>query len=185
MELTRSDVEEELSLARNGFVDRRRVFHDELTEVSVSVRGPQLGEAHVQQVAARVSADSDALVVVGVGHGDLAVGVHEQHVTGMQPAALQVDGERRGAALFGHAGKDHGVALMPLQETNVTTYCVEIERTCVTTAAVRKCDTFEQNIRFLGFDTFERLFLSNVFKERILLSPVCMLEYSVQRFHIW
>lgn len=125
LQLTGTNKEEEFSLSTQLFVFRETVFHKKLTVVAVCVTDPQLRDGHIQRVAARVSADAGAVLVVIITHTELLFGVHEQHFTGIQPAALQVDTEGRRVSLLNRAGKNNGLPLMPLQELNVTAYLIK------------------------------------------------------------
>lgn len=81
-----------------------------------------------------VSTDAGAVFVITVDQSELTLGVHEQHFTRMQPAALQVDTKGRGVFLLNRTGKNHRFTLMFLQELNVTEYLTETKINVLQTA---------------------------------------------------
>lgn len=107
-------------LSRHFQVFRGRVFHHKLTEVATCVADLQLRDGHIQNVAARVSADTDAVFVLIFFRSELALGKHEQHFNGMLAAAQQIHTERCGVIRLDDTGENHRVALVPLQVANDT-----------------------------------------------------------------
>lgn len=97
-------------------IDGGRVLHHKLAAVAVGVSDPQLGDGDVKLMGAGVSADAGAALVVVAGNTELAPGVLEQHIAGLQPGALQVHAKGREAAGLQRTGQQHRLALLPLQE---------------------------------------------------------------------
>lgn len=138
--LTCVNQKEELGLSSYWYVLGGRVVDQKLAVVAVSVAEPQLRDGHVQSVAAGVSADAGAVPVGAVEGRERVAGVHVQHVAAAQPAALQVNAKGRFCPRFDRTGQNHTVALIPLQELNVTENLTEAN-TSVTIGA--NIQTFE------------------------------------------
>lgn len=122
------DEQKELCLAGQLEVLGGRVLHHELAGVAVGVGGPQLRQADVEGQAGRVPADRDASLVLVLGHGEVAAAVHEEHLGGAPPAALQVHAEGRlGTGL--HLARQHRrFPFPPLQEEHLAAGWIQSDR---------------------------------------------------------
>lgn len=119
-ELTSRDKQEEVGPSWQLVVSGGLVRHYKLALVAVGVVDPQLGDGDVDGVVARVSAGAGAVLVAFFGRGQLSLGVHEQHLPGLQPATLQVHAKGCGVSAVQQTGQRHRLALLPLQELNIT-----------------------------------------------------------------
>ena len=118
--LTSCNKEDEFGVSTYLLVLRQRSVNNKLTVVVACVVDPQLRDAHVQGVDAGVTTGADAAQVFILVHSGRAVRVHEEHLALLGPAAAQVHAEGGGLVLLNDTRKNHGVALTPLQELNVT-----------------------------------------------------------------
>lgn len=133
--LTGRDEQEEVIVSLQVEVGGGGVLHHKLAAVAVGVSGPQLGDADVDGVVARVSAHADAAPVSGVGR-EVAPSVHEQDLGGPQPGALQVDAEGRRGPAPQRTGQQDRLALTPLQELNTSSSWKEKNETVSTLDAL-------------------------------------------------
>lgn len=121
-QLTCPDKEEERIFPGHQTVLPGRVSHNKHTVVAIRVAALQARDGQVESASARVSAHTDApFVLIGTG-AEFGAGEHEEHIGGMQPAALQIHPQRLGVTLLGCTGKLHGFPLLPLQELNFTAH---------------------------------------------------------------